>query len=400
MIFRTLIIIASYLLLAAGVCGQDRACLFCHNPQPPADQQNAQSVDTSVLAASVHRDIGCSDCHQVSSGEPHRGNRIVYCASCHQDEAKGYNRSPHVAGRSVSVESLPTCVTCHGGHDLLPVDDPRSRTNHRNSVSICVKCHADESVTGKFTDVPDPGMIRAYEQSIHGKTLLIDGNMAAPACVDCHGSHSFFPSDEPESPIYKSHIAGTCGRCHGEISETYAESVHGTALAAGVLESPTCTNCHGEHNIRAHDDPASRVYATHVSTTCSDCHTSEALVAKFGLKADRIKTFKESYHGVVTEFGETRAANCASCHGAHDIFPQSDSRSLINAANIELTCGKCHEGLPADFAHSQVHTSASDVESGGEFYVRKFYIWFITIIIVAFVLFRVLEYRRRVTRVE
>jgi DnaJ-class molecular chaperone len=181
--------------------------------------------------------------------------------------------------------------------------------------------------------------------------------------------------------------------------EVINESVHGTALAVGVLESPTCTNCHGEHDIRAHLDPESKVFASNIPKTCSDCHTSELIVGKFGLKPDRIATFAESFHGVAIELGETRVANCASCHGIHDIYPQTDDRSLISAANIESTCGKCHEDLPEDFVKGAVHTSARDKASGGKFYVRQFYIWFISILILGFVIYRVLEYKRRVKRV-
>ncbi|UCE24812.1 MAG: hypothetical protein JSU74_01820, partial [Candidatus Zixiibacteriota bacterium] len=68
-------------------------------------------------------------------------------------------------------------------------------------------------------------------------------------------------------------------------------------------------------------------------------------------------------------------------------------------ANIQTTCGQCHEDLPEDFAQAAIHTSASDKSSGGEFYVRQFYIWFISILILAFVIYRVLEYKRRVRRV-
>jgi hypothetical protein len=142
------------------------------------------------------------------------------------------------------------------------------------------------------------------------------------------------------------------------------------------------------------------VSAGHVAKTCSDCHASEKIVARFGLKPDRIATFQESFHGAAGELGDTRVANCASCHGVHNIFPQSDPRSMINAANIESTCGQCHKDLPADFAQASVHTSATDPGSGGEFFVRKFYIWFITLLIFGFVMYRVLEYKRRIKRTD
>ncbi|MEW6049705.1 MAG: cytochrome c3 family protein [Candidatus Zixiibacteriota bacterium] len=391
---------AIMLLAATAALSQDDRCVSCHGSQRPADQANAQIIDTTVLKSSVHAAVSCTECHAIDPDMPHRGNRTVYCARCHGKEAESFNKSPHVLGRKENIEKLPTCITCHGGHDVLAIKDPNSRTNHRNAVRICIGCHEDQQVTEQALKLPKPAVIKAYENSVHGRALMIEGKANAPACVDCHGSHSFLASDDPESPVYKTHIAATCGRCHHEIAQTYTESVHGQALSQGVMDSPTCTSCHGEHDIRPHADPESRVYKTSVSRTCSDCHASEKVVAKYGLKADRISTFQESFHGAAGALGDTRVANCSSCHGVHDIYPQDDSRSLINAANIDRTCGQCHEGLPQSFTKGAVHTSASVKESGGKFYVRQFYIWFISIIILAFIVYRVLEYKRRIKRVQ
>ncbi len=396
------ILIAAISLSTGTVLGQspDSACLGCHSAAAHKGNPNAQVVSAEAVAASVHGSITCTDCHTIDPKVPHKGNRVVYCARCHQKEAEGYSQSPHVKGREAGIENLPTCVICHGDHAIKAVADTTSPTNHANSVKICIRCHESTKVTDGVEKLPKPAMIKAYENSIHGYALLVKGNENAPACVDCHGSHSFLPSDQPESPIYKTHISQTCGKCHHEIEQTYEGSVHGTALAQGVLESPTCTTCHGEHDIKAPSDTSSRVSTGHVAKTCSDCHASGKIVAKYGLKPDRIATFSESFHGAAGELGDTRVANCASCHGVHNIYPQSDSRSMINAANIESTCGQCHKDLPPDFAKASVHTSATDPSSGGEFVVRKFYIWFISALILGFVGYRILEYKRRVKRTD
>ena len=388
------------LVIAAASFAADDECMRCHGDSTVARATKAPLVETDIIAKSTHADLSCNDCHNIKSKVKHSGVDDVLCGKCHVDAAEGYTKSPHVEGREVSIEDVPTCITCHGGHAILATEDPESSVNHVNSVSICIKCHEDEHLREKFDVLPEPQMIKAYENSVHGRALLVDGNTQAPSCVDCHGSHTFMPSDDPESPIYKTHISRTCGACHNEIAAHYNQSVHGVALAGGTLESPTCTNCHGEHDIKAHLDPESRVFAGNVPKTCSDCHTSEKVVGKFGLKPDRIATFNESFHGVAIELGETRVANCASCHGVHNIFPQTDKRSWIHMANIEATCGSCHDDLPEDFARGTVHTSATDEASGGKFYVRQFYIWFITILVLGFVIYRVLEYKRRVKRIH
>jgi len=42
--------------------------------------------------------------------------------------------------------------------------------------------------------------------------------------------------------------------------------------------------------------------------------------------------------------GLTVAANCASCHTAHNILPQTDPNSSISWRNIAATCGSANVG--------------------------------------------------------
>ncbi len=246
--------------------------------------------------------------------------------------------------------------------------------------NACLACHSGSA--------PD---------SLRAQTLVNTADLSASAhagltCGDCHD----IQSDKP----HEGRRQVDCGKCHADVKAQYSESVHGVAVAHGIEEAPRCIDCHGGHDIRKVTDPESRVFSTNVAKTCSDCHASEVIVGKFGLKPDRVATFKDSFHGVAVELGDTRAANCASCHGVHGIFPQDDPRSTINPANISKTCGQCHDDLPEEFTHGTFHVSASDKSSGGLWYVRQFYIWFISIIIVLFITYRVLEYKRRVRRID
>ncbi len=53
------------------------------------------------------------------------------------------------------------------------------------------------------------------------------------------------------------------------------------------------------------------------------------LSEKYGITSDRFETFSDSYHGLAIEGGSVAVANCASCHGSHNIKPSSDSTSTI-----------------------------------------------------------------------
>src|SRR5208282_4948688 len=179
---------------------------------------------------------------------------------------------------------------------------------------------------------------------------------AAASCSDCHGNHAIFPAKDQRSAINHWKVPGTCGHCHTEIAKTYLESIHGQAMRDGAEGAPVCTDCHGEHTILAPRESQSLVNPGRVSTvTCGRCHGDERLDARYNLPADRVPTFADSFHGLESRAGGQTVANCASCHGVHDIYPSSDLRSSINPANLARTCGKCHRGAGTKFAIGKVH---------------------------------------------
>ncbi|MBI5905030.1 MAG: hypothetical protein HZB86_05715 [Deltaproteobacteria bacterium] len=94
----------------------------------------------------------------------------------------------------------------------------------------------------------------------------------------------------------------------------------------------------------------------------------------------------DSFHGIAVEYGMTKAANCSSCHGVHDILPSADPASTVNRANLPKTCGKCHPNAGPNFAKGPVHVEVSPKKALGVFAVRMFYTIFITALMVLFVL--------------
>lgn len=115
------------------------------------------------------------------------------------------------------------------------------------------------------------------------------------------------------------------------------------------------------------DDPSSSVYKTRIYNTCGSCHASEQIVEKYGIEAEKFETYEESYHGIAVQFGEKKVANCSSCHGIHDIRPQSDPSSSINENNIVKTCGKCHPDANANYAKGKIHINPRSSEAGSIF---------------------------------
>ena len=261
------------------------------------------------------------------------------CSTCH-DQGQKLEKSAHAG--------LP-CDTCHESHEKYPHPAGTPKP-------VCGSCHTDQAGD--------------YALGVHGQARK-KGNEGAPDCGLCHGSAHELLS--PGSQAFRAAVPDTCGMCHSEVAEQYRASVHGQALAHGVAQAPLCTDCHGEHRILKHTNEASPVNATHIRDTCGSCHGDVRLTRKFGLPSDRLVSFDSSYHGLAAKAGSQTVANCASCHGVHNILPSSDPKSTINPRNLPRTCGQCHPGAGTRFAISQVHLTEGKAESAVLRWVRQFY---------------------------
>jgi hypothetical protein len=222
-------------------------------------------------------------------------------------------------------------------------------------------------------------------------------------CSNCHGAHDIKGVADPLSLVSRKNIIKTCGTCHVGIQKSYLEGVHGIDYVKGIKDVPACTDCHSEHDILSADDIDSKVYSTKVAQVCSRCHDDIALGRQYGFLTSRLKTYNESFHGTAARFGETRVANCASCHGFHDIRASSDPKSLIHKENLPTTCGQCHPGASRHFAEGRVHSAPEQIETTkyrASHVVKDVYIFIITAIIAVMLVFIAADFLRRILRKE
>ena len=395
----SVMVVAFVLPTSAASVDSNAECLMCHSApglsKTTDGKQVSLHVETSEYQASVHGKKACVDCHVDFRGQrfPHKQAALpVDCSRCHHagndegapdiTEMTEYADSVH--GRAVERgdPDAPKCKDCHGRHDTRAAGDPKSSIYHGNIADTCGKCHTDSAITQRH-DIPSPATIRQYKDSVHGKAVR-KGGLTAAVCTDCHGVHNIKAAREGESMVSKPHVSETCGKCHEKLYEVYKESIHGKALSEGIEDAPSCTDCHGEHTIQRPSEPESSVYPTHVIATCSKCHEDVEIERRYGLPAHRLSTYIDSYHGVANKYGDTSVANCATCHGAHDIRPSSDPKSAIHKDNIPQTCGKCHPGAGENFAKGSIHVLPSATKDVGVYWVRKFYTAFIVLLIGGF----------------
>lgn len=347
-------------------------------------------VTMKSLEGSVHSALLCRDCHATLSADAvAHGFPVPYvdCSGCHGTQprmgARPVDAVKH-GGKGAPTGESPTCADCHGTHDIRRALAPGSSVNRASIVVTCAACHGPKGAAAKAIG---SRQVVEYRNSVHGRPDSARAGLYAAVCTDCHGTHVILPASDPASKVHESNLPRVCGSCHQKELQDYSGGIHGSAHAQGILDAPSCTDCHGEHRILAASESGSSVSQLRVSETCARCHEDKTLIQRYGLSGGRISTYRGSYHGVANKFGDVRVASCASCHSYHMVLPTSDPRSSVNPRNLAETCGKpdCHPGAGPNIARGTIHLMPSPTRDAVLFWVGTIYAVFIWVLILSFV---------------
>ncbi|MGM0578819.1 MAG: hypothetical protein ACQEXJ_24060 [Myxococcota bacterium] len=287
-------------------------CVLCHvDPETQSDgtlflTERTAGTEHAHLALSsfvgdVHfrKGLSCSGCHGgspdvedhvpemadtwPSDREEDRTWIPEFCGRCHSDpdfmrtyapdmptdQVAKYRKSRHGQRLLRHDDSkVAQCVSCHGVHGILGPDSPRSTVHPQSLPETCGTCHSDaEYMAGYETLEGDPlptDQVAKLRDSIHGRALLEEGELGAPACNDCHGKHAARP---PEV----SSVSQVCRTCHLAQGRLFDGSAHKEAFEAhGWAE---CGVCHGNHDI---DRATDAMLGPGDEGVCQDCHAEYA----------------------------------------------------------------------------------------------------------------------------
>ena len=212
----------------------------------------------------------------------------------------------------------------------------------------CLTCH--ETVGGKAVDL--------FKQDIH--------HAKGVSCAGCHGGNA--QSDDMEKAMDKKagfigvpkgdEISKACAKCHGDAEQMkklgsalptnqYANlqiSVHGKLATNGKEHIVQCVTCHNAHGVVSVKNPSSPVYPLNIVKTCTKCHADAAFMRTYNpsLPVDQLDKYRTSVHGTRNAKGDAKVAQCASCHGSHNILSAKDTKSSVYPGNIPSTCARCH----------------------------------------------------------
>jgi len=382
-------------------------CFACHDDPTlegtgPDGKPRSLLVEEARFSTSAHGRNRCTSCHDDIVEVPHPDGfrpKPVACSKCHRVEAAIYRSSDHGIAVHSGVDEAASCKDCHGAsHTLLGPRDPGSPVHRANIPGTCGRCHSNVEEMKRF-GLRQVNPVASYENSVHGRALLQKKEVNAAVCTDCHGSHDLHRSTNPQSKLAWKNVPSTCGKCHENVQRTYLRSIHGQALLLGVRDTPVCTDCHGEHTIAAVSSPESRVSPANLPNTCAQCHAAQRIITQYKLPPNVVSTYAESFHGLALKGGNPTVANCASCHGTHDILPASDPLSSVNPASLPQTCGKCHPGigtrLAAEFFKIHAPQGANKENPWIVNLITNIYIALITLTIGGMALFVAFDYRRK-----
>lgn len=348
---------------------------FAGEPDPDAPlKRPGLYITHDHLAGSVHAGVTCVECHEDAARLPHAPSlNLQTCATaCHADAAEAFASGEHRAALDRDNDQAPGCVTCHGGHDIRPIEDRTSPTHRLNSLYLCGDCHAQHRPSAQEGD--PASRVAEYLDSTHARGIVKGGLLSAATCADCHEPHGVHRSSDPRSAVFRTNVPDTCGKCHAGVNEVYATSIHGMLLAQGDERAPVCTDCHTAHSITRASTPG---FALDLINECGQCHDSP------DADGDRLgsyyESYRASYHGQVTELGSVRAARCADCHGSHDILPLDDPNSRVSEQNLIQTCASCHPGANANFVKFDPHANYRDRKN----YPLLFAVWLYFVIMMS-----------------
>lgn len=286
-----------------------------------------------------------------------------------------------------------TCVTCHSDIEGFPHPERTAESLRQfrlDNYTVCKNCHEEQ-----FNLTLD---------SVH-QNALAAGNTDAAVCTDCHNPHTQKRLTNPDTGkllgYARLHIPQTCAQCHSAIYDQYKESVHGKALTEdGNLDVPTCTDCHGVHNISS---PVTASFRNSIPFLCAECHTNNALMKKYGLSTQVLNTYVADFHGTTVVLFDktfpdqpTNKPVCTDCHGVHDIARADDpNKGLAVRENLLARCRVCHPGATANFPEAWMsHYIPSPEKYPIVYYVNLFYKFFIPAVLGPMLLLVVMDFSR------
>jgi predicted CXXCH cytochrome family protein len=170
--------------------------------------------------------LDCTDCHdrytyphpelEVESERAYNLERYRFCAECHQRNYEKAEDSVH--GDAIADGNLEAavCTDCHGAHAVPVPDEPRERISH-----TCEQCHSTifaeyaQSVHGEAllldSNLDVPTCIDCHGvHDINQPTTILARNLSPELCARCHGDPDLMAKYAISTDVLETYVATGC----------------------------------------------------------------------------------------------------------------------------------------------------------------------------------------------
>jgi Cytochrome c552 len=210
----------------------NETCARCHRQQSDFTKDSAHEAARERGVREAALCVDCHTAHEVRQLHDHQTGQLLKtvktwiperCALCHNAIYQKYRQSVHGSALSEGNPDVPTCIDCHGVHNIA---DPRTAAFRLKSPEICAKCHTNPALMSKYglpTDV-----LNTYVADFHGQTVALfekqspDAQVNKPVCYDCHGVHDISRVDDPHTGLeMQQNLLARCQVCHPDASTNF-----------------------------------------------------------------------------------------------------------------------------------------------------------------------------------
>ena len=202
------------------------ACRTCHEDQYTHTQDSVHGIALREGRLEAAVCVDCHGGHDVQSPDEPRQLISLTCGQCHGAIFEEYRTSIHGAALlDESNPDVPTCVECHGVHDI---GSPSATLFRTRSPELCAECHADSALMAEY-GISDQ-VFDSYLSDFHGTTVALfeqeDPDVATnkAVCYDCHGVHNIQAVDSENSQVVRENLLVTCQKCHPDATAEFPDS--------------------------------------------------------------------------------------------------------------------------------------------------------------------------------
>ena len=210
-----------------------KVCDRCHSGEY---NLTMDSVHAAAQAAGTREAAVCTDCHgshdvrQWTDQTTHSllpAARLIIpttCSKCHNAIYQKYRTSVHGAALTdKSNTDVPTCIDCHGVHNI---GNPMTAAFRLKSPELCATCHTNPSIMNKYGI--STNVLNTYVSDFHGTTVTLfekqspDSPTNKPVCYDCHGIHDISRVNDPQTGIeMQQNLLVRCKICHPDATSNF-----------------------------------------------------------------------------------------------------------------------------------------------------------------------------------